>query len=59
MLPLVGRAMKVGAGPFDDPLAEPVVVAERGRANLQDVLGTSGTVPELFGPFDAEVHLLD
>lgn len=53
MLLLDGGAIEVGAGPLDDPLTEPVVVAERGRANLQDVLSPVRAVPELFGPFDA------
>lgn len=40
-------------------MAEAVVVVEGSGADLQDVFGALGTVPEFFGSFDALVDLLD
>ena len=36
----------MGARAVEDPLAESVIVAQRGGADLQDVLGSRGSIPE-------------
>jgi hypothetical protein len=43
----------------EDPLTAAVVVAERGRSNLQNRLSAFRTIPEFLSSLDAIIELLD